>query len=603
MTYTRLMLISVIWAFPVLAALGQTVFPEKPRSLGMVPTSSRLLYEADSRQRITAARSLLRDGKLWDAATILANADGTVDLDNGIEPDLAHLSRAILELHKGNLRVADREALAVTDFGVQGDALVLRSLIYAKAGVWCISQQLLEQAKSWDPLHTAHDRQPAIIKYTQELLTARAGPPAPPPHDEPAPWERLRGKHAGFYYVIDRQAEASGRSVVTVWKSGNSPEFRAAISLEPQDRPGQPQTWSMYLCDLEGPPLRLAERLKARPSDQEFLAFVQSFDPSFGNDIPAGRYTLMRAELEALAAYQLGIAPLAMRWADYARTALVQDQVIKPLQEQRASKWTLRETSKFGPWYPCGYQMSGYINDDLTAVDSHEVARAELVKQRGIATAEIDDLMKGPLEHYYFVICTRKTNLYCGSFAVASDEVEPGDRVYFLKRIIQGRATVAATYPTLPTFESVVAEIRQFLQEAPAAPLTLSGRASARIEDQLDPSDEKEEAKFQRGLRKTYRVSLTGGTQYFIDLSSPDFDAALRIEDEQGQDFRDIEHTLFLQYVDRLLGKEGTREGRYNSRVLFQAPRDGTYWIVASTFEKDKGGRFVLTIREQQRPR
>ena len=375
---------------------------------------------------------------------------------------------------------------------------------------------------------------------------------------------------------------------IIVRQVGSTREFRAAFSLEPHDRPGQPATWSIFLCDLEAPPLRIADRLKSRPSDLEFLALAQSFNPEFGTETPHGRYTLLRAQLEALVAYEQGLAPLAMRWAEYAQTKLVQDQVIKPLQEQGLSTWTLRETSEFGPWQPYGHLMSAYVNDEVPGVDPNEVAPVQS--------------LKGPLEHFHFIIGSRKPNLYCGSFVLASDEVEPGDRVYFLKRIVQGRAAVVQTYPTLPTFDNVSTEVRKFLQDAPATPLLPSADVAVRIEDQLGPFDNKDIA-FQKGFRKEYLVSLTRDADYFLDLTSPDFHASLRIEDDQGKDVHEIEFKLFMEYLDTLLGRMETRNGKYNPRAFFKAPRDGIYRIIATTFEKDKGGQFALTVQQQQRSR
>ena len=587
MTYTRSMLLGFLWVLPGYSALGQTPFPEKP--VPFVAESSPSLLDADeSRQRIATARSLLRDGKLWDAATLLTNQNAKVNLNSDLEPGLVHLTRALLEFHRGNLRAAESEARVANDFSVQGDALLLRSLIYAKACVWSISQQLLQEAKDWDPLRTAHDREPALIRHLEELLTAHAGPAVPPSLDDDAPWAWRPGKYDGFRYRINRQAAESDRSVIIVRQVGSTREFRAAFSLEPHDRPGQPATWSIFLCDLEAPPLRIADRLKSRPSDLEFLALAQSFDPEFGTETPHGRYTLLRAQLEALVAYEQGLAPLAMRWAEYAQTKLVQDQVIKPLQEQGLSTWTLRETSEFGPWQPYGHLMSAYVNDEVPGVDPNEVAPVQS--------------LKGPLEHFHFIIGSRKPNLYCGSFVLASDEVEPGDRGYFLKRIVQGRAAVVQTYPTLPTFESVSTEVRKFLQDAPATPLLPSADVAVRIEDQLGPFDNKDIA-FQKGFRKEYLVSLTRDADYFLDLTSPDFHASLRIEDDQGKDVHEIEFKLFMEYLDTLVGRMETRNGKYNPRAFFKAPRDGIYRIIATTFEKDKGGQFALTVQQQQRLR
>lgn len=597
MTPLRMMLLGLLgllWEFPV-TATGQTLFPESPVSRVSESAPIRM-GEDESVQKIALARALLRDGKLWDAATQLANRDAIVGLNSGVEPDLGSLVRALLEFQQGNLRAADRHAAAVKDFALQGDALLLRALIYAKAGVWTVSQRFLERANDWDPLHASHDKQPALILYLQNLLTARVGTLPRPSIDDDAPWNRHRGRYSGFHYRIDPRATETGRLAVTVWLSGAEPEFRAAFSLEPLERAGQSPVWSIVLCDLEAPPLRVADRLKTCPSEAEFLAFVQSFNPAFGDETPDGRFTLLRAELEALAAFEQGILPLASRWADYAGTRVVHDQVAEPLRAQRASAWTLRTTSEFGPWQPSGYRLSGYVNDALLKTDPAAASRTESPSSSGSPVDPDNETSDGPLEHYVFVISTRKPSLYCGSFAVASDEIEPGERVYFLKRLVLGRATVVATYPELPTFESVAEEVQTFLQQAPVVPLTPTPDAPVRIEDQLEATDEQEAASFQRGLRKVYQVSLVAGTSYQIDIASPDFDASLRIEDAQGKDFHDIEYKGFLKYLDRLTGKEGPRTGKFNAQVVFEAPRTETYRIVATTFEKNRTGQFALTI-------
>jgi tetratricopeptide (TPR) repeat protein len=83
---------------------------------------------------------------------------------------------------------------------------------------------------------------------------------------------------------------------------------------------------------------------------------------------------------------------------------------------------------------------------------------------------------------------------------------------------------------------------------------------------------------------KVHEVSLQAGKTYVFDLESKDFDAFLRLEDKTGQ---------------KLAENDDIEPGvNQNSRIVFTAPKDGTYRLVASSFENRGMGAYTLIIRE-----
>lgn len=79
----------------------------------------------------------------------------------------------------------------------------------------------------------------------------------------------------------------------------------------------------------------------------------------------------------------------------------------------------------------------------------------------------------------------------------------------------------------------------------------------------------------------TTRYYDTHGKRYTIDLVSRDFDAYLRLEDSTGKQ----------------LAEDDDSGGNLNARIVFQAPKDDTYWIIATTFLGGTGN-YTLSIRE-----
>ena len=84
----------------------------------------------------------------------------------------------------------------------------------------------------------------------------------------------------------------------------------------------------------------------------------------------------------------------------------------------------------------------------------------------------------------------------------------------------------------------------------------------------------------KKNYAEVFEFKMEEGKGYRIDLESKDFDAWLRLENPDGKN---------VAFDDD--GGEGT-----NSRIVFKAPKEGTYKIFASALEPDKGGEFLLRV-------
>jgi thiol-disulfide isomerase/thioredoxin len=102
--------------------------------------------------------------------------------------------------------------------------------------------------------------------------------------------------------------------------------------------------------------------------------------------------------------------------------------------------------------------------------------------------------------------------------------------------------------------------------------------------DELTDQDEKDTPDFLKDSpRKVYKIKLTEGKSYQIDLKSMDFDAVLRLEDADGKQvaFND----------DFELGKS------LDSRIVYKATKTEEYKIIATCLDQ-KTGKFTLTVVE-----
>jgi serine protease Do len=81
---------------------------------------------------------------------------------------------------------------------------------------------------------------------------------------------------------------------------------------------------------------------------------------------------------------------------------------------------------------------------------------------------------------------------------------------------------------------------------------------------------------------KVQEVKLSAGATYAIDLTSGDFDAYLVLED-----------------AGKKIAEDNDSGGDRNARIIFRAPRDGTYRILITSFNAHETGSYTLTVRKQ----
>ena len=101
-----------------------------------------------------------------------------------------------------------------------------------------------------------------------------------------------------------------------------------------------------------------------------------------------------------------------------------------------------------------------------------------------------------------------------------------------------------------------------------------------RLTDQ-DPFDSKR----RMSRCTTYNVHMEAGKTYQVDLRSADFDAFLRVVDEEGRE----------KAFDDDSG------GDLNSRIVFQPTASGDYGVIVTSFVANQTGAFVLAIQEKRK--
>jgi serine/threonine-protein kinase len=80
-----------------------------------------------------------------------------------------------------------------------------------------------------------------------------------------------------------------------------------------------------------------------------------------------------------------------------------------------------------------------------------------------------------------------------------------------------------------------------------------------------------------------YPLRMTAGRTYVIELASQQFNAYLRLHDEQGKVVAE---------------NDGISKDNRNARIIFKPPRDGTYRILATCSRQRGVGGYTVTIRE-----
>ncbi|MBI2805920.1 MAG: PDZ domain-containing protein [Planctomycetes bacterium] len=82
---------------------------------------------------------------------------------------------------------------------------------------------------------------------------------------------------------------------------------------------------------------------------------------------------------------------------------------------------------------------------------------------------------------------------------------------------------------------------------------------------------------------RAHEVKLKAGETYEIEMTSGDLDSYLILQDAKG----------------KKLTEDDDGGGFPNARIVFRAPADGTYRIIATTFNVNETGNYTLTVRKQ----
>lgn len=84
---------------------------------------------------------------------------------------------------------------------------------------------------------------------------------------------------------------------------------------------------------------------------------------------------------------------------------------------------------------------------------------------------------------------------------------------------------------------------------------------------------------------KVYDVKLTKGVTYLIEMNSSEIDPYLMLEDPTG----------------KKITEDDDGGGFPNAKIVFSAPEDGDYRIIATTFQPNESGNFTLSVRRQEK--
>jgi hypothetical protein len=89
-------------------------------------------------------------------------------------------------------------------------------------------------------------------------------------------------------------------------------------------------------------------------------------------------------------------------------------------------------------------------------------------------------------------------------------------------------------------------------------------------------------------MEQVHPWKMAAGKTYVIDMVSKELDAYLRLENAEGR---------------KLAENDDIQAGNQNSRIVFMPPQEGTYRIVATSFEQRGAGAYTLLIREFAGPK
>jgi serine protease Do len=104
--------------------------------------------------------------------------------------------------------------------------------------------------------------------------------------------------------------------------------------------------------------------------------------------------------------------------------------------------------------------------------------------------------------------------------------------------------------------------------------------------DDKDKFDQKRPNMAPNRYMKVEEVNLSAGVTYIIEMHSNEIDSYLFLEDLKG----------------KTLAKDDDSGGDLNAKIVFRAPSDGVYRIIATTFNPRETGNYTLTVRQQADP-
>jgi S1-C subfamily serine protease len=106
-----------------------------------------------------------------------------------------------------------------------------------------------------------------------------------------------------------------------------------------------------------------------------------------------------------------------------------------------------------------------------------------------------------------------------------------------------------------------------------------------KAEGQLTTKDPKDSDK-TTSFFKVHEFKMTGGKTYTIDLLSEEFDAFLRLEDNDG----------------KKIAEDDDGAGNWNSRIVHNANGDGVYRLIVTTFDGGQTGSYRIVVRQTDTP-
>lgn len=163
---------------------------------------------------------------------------------------------------------------------------------------------------------------------------------------------------------------------------------------------------------------------------------------------------------------------------------------------------------------------------------------------------------------------------------LAEDDDSGGDlnaRLIFSPTADDDYKIVAATLDgQLGKFNLKVREFQFTKAEAKAREVGKDGLA---INDKIAQADASDIGK----LGKTYSIQMKAGQTYTIDLESNDLDSYLYLFDSKG----------------KKLAEDDDSGGDLNSRIVFRAPSDGVYHLIATSLGGDDTGDITLRVRKE----